>query len=445
MAMPGGGSRGLVARLETRGLALGRGSPEVAAVQVTEGQSPLKTVVADQVVSCHHGLLHAAFPERTGCRGGSAGLVEIRPEIDFSEKKNCEAIRELAGQLATAGCWGVEDPGLCFFSDLWLEAVPAASLLAIYRHPLEVYDSLLRSGDAPEMAWDFDEARPIHSYVIFMRGIQHALERAEKEGRNALVLAARSASPDLGATDSLVDETLGLGLSQTVIEQSGEKEAPSTLTITRKLHQLFSASFPLAGQAFDQMQTASALPLELLQEDHPDAVACDQVCDALAALLASTGTALSESTLLRLLMLAATASYCEAGANEGIERWIEQSRKRLGRILQNEAGAGEDSLSGDSAAAEVDRLRAQVGRLRRKVIDLERDKDVVDYKLARVEEEIRPSREEIDRIKRDRDVLEDRYFRTRTALKAIENDPAYRRVSKSREKSENSASCDAVD
>jgi hypothetical protein len=87
---------------------------------------------------------HRAALARLGCHHDgwvAAGLPELPPEI----VEDARAILERKGKDGQP--WGWKDPRTTLFLRLWLELLPRAKLVLIYRAPWEVIDSLYRRGD----------------------------------------------------------------------------------------------------------------------------------------------------------------------------------------------------------------------------------------------------------------------------------------------------------
>gem|GEM_PF-3167133 len=285
-----------------------------------------------EVMRTHFELLDEAFPGRRELFGEFSSFVPEPPEVDFTEAHHSRAASAV-NSLGVDGPWGWKDPRTCLFADLWLDTVPEARLLCIYRHPLEIHDSLLRRGGEPEMGLEFDEARSIRAYVLYTQGMLRALERAAKEERQVAILSAPAAFRDIAAMDAMIDEKLDIGLPGEPGTSDFSAKEFAVLPITERLHKLFARFFPLAAQAYEQMQASAHIPLPFVEADSDEGLAVDRACEAIELLLGGLATAPASPVMLRFLMVAASAGR-EGGHNGSLEHWFSTARDRFSHLLE---------------------------------------------------------------------------------------------------------------
>lgn len=80
----------------------------------------------------------------------------LQGEIDI-ENEYVEKAKEIISKSSQSKTWGWKDPRTTLFLDFWVDLLPDANFLLIYRSPWEVVDSLYRRGDGafleqPELA-----------------------------------------------------------------------------------------------------------------------------------------------------------------------------------------------------------------------------------------------------------------------------------------------------
>ena len=82
----------------------------------------------------------------------SDGTLRATPlNFDPTEKETKEA-EALVTRIRRAGLWGWKDPRTCLFLPFWLDRLPDALIVGVFRHPLEVYESHLRRANNLDLA-----------------------------------------------------------------------------------------------------------------------------------------------------------------------------------------------------------------------------------------------------------------------------------------------------
>lgn len=199
------------------------------------------------VLEFHQELLAARLPE--GGRAFDDGMLAQQvPEGDYSGSERDRAAA-LAGSLARPGFWGWKEPRTCLFLDLWKTVLPRAGAVIVYRHPLEVHQSLLRREH-----WDLalfpDQA--LQAYAVYNQCLlQAAFPRRYLFNANAGFDRLPGLAGQLAATFGLKAPT------DLPAFHAGEF---SMMPVSRALHRAFSLVAPGAAEAFDQLQEAADLP-----------------------------------------------------------------------------------------------------------------------------------------------------------------------------------------
>lgn len=197
--------------------------------------------------------------------GSSLGNILAR-DIDRIELTSEERAR--AERLTTMRegqrFWGWKDPRTCLLLDFWLERYPQATLIAVYRHPLEVYSSIIRRQKLQVIG---DEALIVDSWTAYNRAIARVW--AGHRGRKFLVGTGAVFREPASLAEAICSR-LGLPVP-TATDRLPAFEAAEfkRLPIDRGAHACFSAAFPEAGNVFDQLQALADFPLELSGTDDP--------------------------------------------------------------------------------------------------------------------------------------------------------------------------------
>jgi hypothetical protein len=184
-------------------------------------------------------------------------LVQQALDTNLTDEETQEA-RGILKAMRRPGPWGWKEPRTCLFLKSWRELLPKARMAIVYRHPLEVHQSLLRR-DHWDLALFPDQA--IQAYTVYNREL---LENAP----DGLYFNANAAFADPEALVALLKDTFGLEGAESVPEfHSSEFQ---TLQISPALHKLFALIFPVAAGLFEQLQERSGIPWQWQTRDDDD-------------------------------------------------------------------------------------------------------------------------------------------------------------------------------
>lgn len=224
---------------------------------------------ARPVLEFHQRLIAAR--QGPGRHAFDEGMLVQEPFTEaFSEEENRLAL-ELLEAIRRPGPWGWKEPRTCLFLQDWMQLLPSARQLVVYRHPLEVQQSLLRRGH-----WDLalfpDQAiRAYQTYNTALLGCR----------QDAFVFNANAGFARLPELAGRLARHFGLELPAQLPEfHEGEFKG---LRVSRSLHRLFAVCFPEAAAVFDQLQERAAIPYAWVErEDDP---ALEQAAAALAVIV----------------------------------------------------------------------------------------------------------------------------------------------------------------
>ncbi|HSH09643.1 MAG TPA: sulfotransferase [Oceanipulchritudo sp.] len=224
---------------------------------------------ARPLLEFHQQLIAAR--DRTTRRAFDDGMLVQAPlDLDLTDDERQQA-EELIAAMRRPGPWGWKEPRTCLFLDMWLELLPQAKTLVVYRHPLEVHQSLLRR-DHWDLALFPDQA--LRAYAVYNRIL------LEKAG-DGFIFNANSGFQHLSTLADGLRQHFGLG------EGTGLPEFHAaefqTLRISKALHRLFGYLFPDEAAIFDQLQAKAAIPYEWEERDDDEAL--NQAADSLQLLV----------------------------------------------------------------------------------------------------------------------------------------------------------------
>lgn len=183
--------------------------------------------------------------------GNAQTRADFLPRAGFSpawsDEERAEA-KALIAKLARPGFWGWKEPRSCLFLPQWLELLPDARCVAVFRHPLEIYYSFLKRGDwsalfAPESIFE--------ACAMYNESIMAAREAAPER---FMVLDAAIAFRDISALSQKLASFLGMEAPDLSSLPKFATEEFSSLGIVPEQHELMSHVYPGAGWTYERMQ-----------------------------------------------------------------------------------------------------------------------------------------------------------------------------------------------
>lgn len=161
--------------------------------------------------------------------------------------------------------WGWKDPRTCLFMEHWSKLYPEARILSVFRHPLEVYASLIRRGDI-ELA--LDEAKAIGNWCVYNREIIKCIRQKKHD---FVLISAYEAIRDLAPFFHVVEDKLRIPFPEDTaqLESLFDAQLFRRLPISRKVHDLFCECFPVAGEVFEELQELSDIPFSFWDDTVP--------------------------------------------------------------------------------------------------------------------------------------------------------------------------------
>ena len=217
-------------------------------------------------VRFHIDLLMSCFPKLRNYFQEGGSLVESDFELDPSDEQY-ERARELIEMNCRPGLWGWKDPRTTLFLNLWLDLLPNAKLIVLYRHPLEIHASFLKRADGIELL--AAQSQTIPAYGIYNQKILRVL----KDSRPSFVVFnANQAFRNLPDLDKLIEERLQVTFQKHKEEHRFHRKELLDLKITPEVHTLFTKIFPREAAIFEELQDLAVIKYDLRtsynQTDH---------------------------------------------------------------------------------------------------------------------------------------------------------------------------------
>ncbi len=146
--------------------------------------------------------------------------------------------------------WGWKDPRTLLFVNLWARLFPDFVAILVYRHPLEVFYSVMRRGTDPYAFHD-----PIAVFDAYIQYYRRVLERISSDP-TSLRYFSISSPP---GSKRLVEFYEFLAGKYDLITPFGDtisfdETAFQRLAITEAIHEAFSGHFPAAAQTFEYLE-----------------------------------------------------------------------------------------------------------------------------------------------------------------------------------------------
>ena len=174
--------------------------------------------------------------------------------------------------------WGWKDPRTCLFLEFWRSHFPEAALVAVYRHPLEVWGSEVRRriNDL-----SFDSTILIDSWTVHNRAILDAwrVHRGPK-----VLFGAGAVFGDTPRMEALLARVLGrLPEDRRPLLPAFASEEFQDWRISTTAHECFADLFPAAAAVYAELQAAAAARLDFASTAEPWCASFREHCRAVLA------------------------------------------------------------------------------------------------------------------------------------------------------------------
>jgi hypothetical protein len=310
--------------------------------------------------------------ERLGTyrRAFDDGMLIQQPVDPVFSPEEEAAAREVVAGLSREGPWGWKEPRTCLFLSLWLKMLPGAAGLVVYRHPLEVQQSLLR-----RQHWDLalfpDQA--MRAYSIYNSDL------LDWQGGPRMVFNANAGFTQLDALAGEIAGTFGLAVPESL--PAFHADEFHMLLISESLHRLTTLLHPGAAATFDRLQEAASMPMAFTTRD--DDARIDKAFDHLEPLLADVppegrawfGPFLDWIASGREAVTWELFGRLAESIGERVRRVEEWNRQAAGIYKENERLSVEYERMGTEFAKQQDFLAKQVSTLETMFNELKRTGD----------------------------------------------------------------------
>jgi len=323
---------------------------------------------------------HSSLLERLG-----QSFLSARPASSQILPREREEALRLISRSNGNRLWGFKDPRACLFLDLWLDLLPTARFVLVYRHPLEVVLSLWRRGRDYDMEALVDPSAALEGWRTHNEAL---LGFYRRHRRRASLSHIRAIVSDPVVWIKSVSLKLALPLDARRTRGVFKPDSLRALVIPTAIRNRFQRMAPEAVDLYEDLERHADLPLHreraarkrrrrtgplpgpsvntalplLLTELDPEASqASKRALDRIRTQNIANLTSLVESLETQV----ATAEECA----EGIRRESLTLNERL-RELEQCSSELRTTLALETARAE--RLEARLNELSRENVELER-------------------------------------------------------------------------
>src|SRR5690606_3829283 len=151
------------------------------------------------------------------------------------------------------------EPRTCLFVDFWMDLLPSARGLVIYRHPLEVFVSFVKRRDWEAVS---DPSLVFKTYAIYNEAL---LQRIDHEP-DRFAIISDAAFSNLDRLEEVIRNFLSMK-QRSPGDKGFHAEEYTRLPISRTLHNLFAKLYPDAFAAFEALQEKSHIKRPFEEHD----------------------------------------------------------------------------------------------------------------------------------------------------------------------------------
>jgi hypothetical protein len=208
-----------------------------------------------EFLNFHHALLHRTCS--TQGRVFDDGMMAQHMQDFAPTQEELTAATELINRRRALGKpWGWKEPRTSLYAKFWLNLLPEAKPIWIYRHPLDVHFSMLK-----RQHWDIllYPNQVCTAYSVYQKSIE---ESWQNRPQDFLILNATASFQNLGELEDLVCKHLGMTSSPGERSRFHPEEF-SGIAVSPAMHRVFALISPSAASAFDLLQQRATVPQEL--------------------------------------------------------------------------------------------------------------------------------------------------------------------------------------
>ncbi len=248
LGMHGSGTSYLASAMAAWGIAMGAAP-----------SAPPGSAAADRdFVDFHTDVVRRAVPAKLPLQDRDNAFVVADDRIVLTEAEQRRGRELVAGRDGDTS-WGWTDPRTALVLDFWLDVLPECTLVAVYRHPIEVYGSLLRRHGCLVL----DDSLALESWITYNEAILTAWARHKGP---KVMLAAGDTLADRERLTTLLGGVLGAARADAPWPAFRAGEF-ARWPVSGAAHAAFAAMVPAAAAVFDRLQQSADAPFALPDGD----------------------------------------------------------------------------------------------------------------------------------------------------------------------------------
>jgi len=327
------------------------------------------------------------FQENILTKRGLNILLTSNDPIIFDEQEVNQA-KELIKSKSSHAIWGWKDPRTSLFLEFWHQLLPSAKFLFVYRHPVEVFLSLLRRGDQID--------RPLTGLSAWEIYNEHILSFMKRHPEQVILCHIHGILQDTKTFNNLISKKLGLAKLMDV-EKCYHVESLHHLLIPEWVNLFINHKFPGVLELYDQLQKQADLSFrdtivsDVSIEDFRPFI--DYMTEAV---MSTHGRLVNRYEALREEMQEVRQNNQTLSEQIGKVRQNNQTlSEQIGKVRQNNQALSE----------QIGKVRQNNQALRKDNQRLYQNNQVLRNDLEKVRQDNQSLRQEIQKVRQDNQLL----------------------------------------
>ena len=187
--------------------------------------------------------------ERILARHGLDYFANPRQQLSLVEEE-VAAARTLVRAKSIRPLWGWKDPRTAFVLDFWREELPQAHFIFLYRDPVEVFLSQLKSHE-----WTDDPATIVAAWVAYN---DHVLRFYTRYPRQSLLCNIHGLLQNISTFEALLGRKFGL--TARIAKELYDSESLHHLAVPQPFLTYLTGRFPAMMTLYEKLQQAADIP-----------------------------------------------------------------------------------------------------------------------------------------------------------------------------------------
>ena len=180
--------------------------------------------------------------------------VRLKSPILVDSSKS-EVARDLIKKNSTSTCWGWSDPNTILFSEFWLQMIESSHFLFVFRHPIEVFLSLLSKPSSLIVE------NPITGILAWQTYAELLLKFIQNHPGQSTLCHIHAILNDPNCLFSVIDKKLGFHKADSSIKKIPQNYLKK-INIPPSVETLLGDRFPDVLRLYEQLQVRADMAFE---------------------------------------------------------------------------------------------------------------------------------------------------------------------------------------